>query len=64
MSNMTAEEILARRNDYTFDQYDHGGSRIYIDGESGERQLLVDTYYDKEFAEYIDRCVQAYFYGC
>jgi hypothetical protein len=37
--------------------YTHGGSRIY----SGERDLLVDTYADREFAEYIKECVDKYF---
>jgi len=42
-------------------QYEHGGSRIYFesDKDSG-RDLLVDTYQDKRFAEYILECVKQY----
>jgi hypothetical protein len=42
-------------------QYEHGGARIYIDGESGERLLLADTYHTPEFALYIYDCIVKYF---
>jgi hypothetical protein len=58
---LTIEEIRSRPNGYKYNQYDHGGSRIYADGDSGDRQLLVDTYYDEAFAKYIDECVRKYF---
>ncbi len=58
---MDAETIKGRRKDYTYNQYPHGGSRIYIDGGAGDRQLLVDTHYDEAFAKYIDGCVRDYF---
>ena len=58
---LTKEEISQRPQDLVHNKYDHGGSRIFIDGESGDRQLLVDTYYDKDFAEYIEQCVRKYF---
>lgn len=57
----TKEQIKAAESRYTNDIYPHGGSRCFIDGEAGERCLLVDTYYDKEFAEYINKCVKKYF---
>ena len=41
--------------------YPHGGSRIFIDGEAGDRVLLIDTYHTKEFAEYIKECTIKYF---
>ena len=59
--NMTKEEIEKRGKDFTHNIYEHGGSRIYIDGESGDRQLLIDSYYSKEFAEYIEQCVKEFF---
>lgn len=34
---------------------------MYIDGESGDRQLIVDTYLDKEFSDYLEKCVRKYF---
>lgn len=58
---LSKSEILERKKDFTHNIYDHGGSRIFIDGESGDRQLLVDTYYTKEFAEYIGKCTREYF---
>ena len=61
MAKITKEEIGRRKEDYKATQYEHGGSRIFIDGEAGDRQLLVDTYYNAEFAQYIDLCVQRYF---
>ena len=60
-TKLRKEEITKRPKDYTFNQYDHGGSRIYIHGESGDRELIVDTYYDKDFAEYINKCTKEYF---
>lgn len=59
---LTKQQISQRGDDFVHNIYKHGGSRIYIDGESGDRQLLVDTYYDEEFAEYIETCVKEYFY--
>ena len=62
MSNkMTKEQIAKRVKDFTHNKYDHGGSRIFIDGESGDRQLIVDTYYNRIFAEYIEKCTREYF---
>lgn len=61
MTRITKEQISKRRKDFTHNIYKHGGSRIFIDGEAGNRQLLVDTYYDREFAEYIEKCVRDYF---
>jgi len=58
---MTKEQITQRPKDFTHNKYEHGGSRIFIDGESGDRQLIVDTYYDREFAEYIEKCTREYF---
>ena len=58
---MTKEQITERPKDFTHNKYEHGGSRIFIDGESGDRQLIVDTYYDREFAEYIEKCTRDYF---
>lgn len=58
---MKKSEVTERRHDYKFEQYNHGGSRIFIDGESGDRELLVDTYYDKDFAEYTNECTRQYF---
>jgi len=59
---MTREEIAQRLpNGWKFTQYHHGGSRVCIDGESGERQLLVDTYLDEDFAGYMNECARAYF---
>lgn len=59
---MNKEQLKNRKNDYIFNQYDRGGSRIYINGEAGDRQLLVDTFYDKDFAEYINKCTKEYFF--
>lgn len=61
MSKPTKQEIKDRLDDFRHNIYDHGGSRIFIDGESGDRKLLVDTYYTKDFAEYIEQCVKEYF---
>ena len=58
---MTKEQIAERPKDFTHNKYKHGGSRIFVDGESGDRQLIVDTYYDREFAEYIEKCTRDYF---
>jgi len=59
---ITREEVAQRMlNDWKFNQYDHGGSRSYIDGESGDRQLIIDTYYNSTFAEYMDDCAKNYF---
>jgi len=59
---MTKEEISRRFPvDYRFTVYHHGGSRMCIDGESGDRQLLVDTYLDEDFANYINKCATGYF---
>ena len=60
-TRITKEQITQRAKDFTHNKYEHGGSRIFIDGESGDRELLVDTYYDREFAEYIEKCVRDYF---
>lgn len=60
-TRITKEQITKRRKDLTHNIYKHGGSRIFLDGEAGNRQLLVDTYYDQEFAEYLDKCVRDYF---
>ena len=60
-TRITKEQISKRHKDFTHIIYKHGGSRIFIDGEAGNRQLLVDTYYDREFAEYIDKSVRDYF---
>lgn len=61
MSELTKAEIERRKEDYVYTQYQHGGSRIYLDGESGKRQLLVDTYYDEDFARFINEKVREYF---
>jgi len=59
---ITREEVAKRMlNDWKFNRYNHGGSRSYIDGQSGDRQLMVDTYYDSTFAEYMDDCAKSYF---
>jgi len=58
---MKKEQITQRPKDFTHNKYEHGGSRIYINGESGDRQLIVDTYFDKEFAEHIEKCTREYF---
>ena len=58
---MSKKQIEERSNDFVHNIYPHGGSRIFINGDSGDRQLIVDTYYDKEFAEYIEECVRKYF---
>jgi hypothetical protein len=58
---MTKDQIAQRPKDFTHNKYNHGGSRIFVDGESGDRQLLVDTYYDHEFAEYLEGCIRHYF---
>jgi len=60
-NKISKEEIKKRSSDYRYNQYTHGGSRIYIDGESGDRQLIVDTYYDEDFAKFINEKVQEYF---
>jgi len=60
-NKMTKKQIAQRSEDFTHYKWEHGGSRIFINGESGDRQLLVDTYYKREFAEYIERCVRDYF---
>ena len=46
-----------------FNQYEHGGSRIYYEDkkELNHKELLVDTFYTKHFAEYILNCVKDYF---
>lgn len=35
----------------TLNRYDHGGGRLYLDGESGQRELVADFYHegDREF---------------
>ena len=48
-------------SDWKYQQYKHGGSRMFFDGESGERQLIVDTYYTEEFAAYINKAARGYF---
>jgi hypothetical protein len=55
------DKIKSRKEDYKFNLYKHGGSRSYIDGDSGDRQLMVDTYLDADFAKYIDNCTRSYF---
>lgn len=61
MNQLSKEEIKERIGGWTFNQYYHGGSRIYIDNESDGRILLVDTYYDADFAKYINECALKYF---
>lgn len=58
---ITKKQIQGRKKDFTHNIYPYGGSRIFIDGESGDRCLLVDTYYDVEFAQYLEECVKKYF---
>lgn len=58
---LTKEQIAKRLTDLIHNKYEHGGSRVFINGESGDRQLLVDTYYDCEFADYIEKCTREYF---
>lgn len=58
---MNKSEIEKRGKDYISNHYSHGGSRIALDGESRDRQLIVDTYLDHDFAVYIDNCVRKYF---
>ncbi|MFP4369251.1 MAG: hypothetical protein ACLFR2_06715 [Candidatus Kapaibacterium sp.] len=58
---MTRVQIAQRPKDLTQYKYEHGGSRIFVDGEVGDRQLLVDTYYDTDFAEHIEKCTREYF---
>ena len=58
---MNKEQITEKMKDCKTDFYDNGGSRTFIDGEAGHRQLIVDTYLDKEFAKYIEKCVREYF---
>jgi len=41
-------------------QYEHGGSRIFHN-EPENRELIVDTYQDENFAKYILDCVKKYF---
>ena len=41
-------------------QYEHGGSRIFYN-EPENRQLLIDTYQDSKFAQYIYNCVLKYY---
>lgn len=60
-NKLTRQQIKDRKKDYRFEKYHHGGSRIYINGEAGDRELLVDTYYSEAFSEYIDKCVREYF---
>lgn len=40
--------------------YDHGGSRIWVE-RKGKRDLLVDTYGDKELAQAVMDCVKKLF---
>lgn len=58
---LNIEWIKNRKADYKFNLYKHGGSRIFIDGDSGDRQLMVDTYLDADFANYINDCTRSYF---
>lgn len=48
--------------------YEHGGSRMYFEGEqpdhpleSPDRDLIVDTFQDKKFSDYIEKCVKEYY---
>lgn len=48
--------------------YDHGGSRMYFEGrqpehplKSPDRDLIVDTFQDKKFSDYIEKCVKEYY---
>lgn len=49
--------------------YDHGGSRMYLEDvekpthplKSADRDLVVDCFQDKEFSDYIEKCVREYF---
>lgn len=58
---LTKQEIAQRPQDFIHNKYDQGGSRMFVNGESGDRQLLVDTYYDSDFAEYLEECIRTYF---
>ena len=59
---ITREEVAQRmQKGWTFNQYPHGGSRSFIEGESGDRHLIIDTYYNSAFAEYMDDCAKNYF---
>ena len=41
--------------------YAHGGSRIYTETkQGGDRELLVDTYWNAEFAEAVFAFTKAY----
>ncbi|MCO5250754.1 MAG: hypothetical protein M9949_04945 [Candidatus Kapabacteria bacterium] len=60
-TKLTRQQIAERQNDFKHNIYEHGGSRMFIDGDSGDRELLVDTYYDEDFALYVEKCVREYF---
>jgi hypothetical protein len=41
--------------------YDHGGSRIWLESKDGEkRDLMADTYGNKELALRVKVCVEEY----
>jgi len=63
MDEKTIDYSKLSMKDWTFNQYDHGGSRIYFSGESNQnqRELIVDTFMDKDFAEYINERAREYF---
>lgn len=58
---ITKEQVAQRSKDFTHRKFWHGGSRMFIDGDHENRKLLIDTYFDHEFAEYIEKCVREYF---
>jgi hypothetical protein len=51
---------MQSRYNLRISQYEHGGSRIYLNDESGESKLLVDTYATTEFSEWIYNAVKAW----
>lgn len=52
-----------------FNNYKHGGSRVYLEDKNGNRQLLCDTYGDKnnfddmKLKELIHKTIRDYFKG-
>ena len=58
---MTKEEIKNREKDFKHNQFTSGGSRMFINSETDSFQLIIDTYLDDNFADYMEECVRKYF---
>lgn len=58
---------LYKFENLVFNNYKHGGSRVYLENKNGQRNLICDTYADKDnyddmrIKELIHKAIRDYF---